>query len=97
MTTTKSRPSSIKGRHYTREEYDLLGSYIGNKNKTLVTHILKMSLTRDIKLIKRSINSDLTAEIYDAIYNTDLNDLPLLLDDKDIIKTICQWRFQINK
>lgn len=96
MTTTKSRPSLLLKDPYTREDYDILFKYL-EADKTLIARIIKLYIVHNLDIIKRGINSKISAEVYDVMYKTDLNDLPLLFNASDIIKMICLWRFQINK
>jgi hypothetical protein len=105
----KNKPSLYKGDYYTQEEYDILHKLLVNP-KGLVESLLSIhtskSYSKDIKQSIYGLNS-ITAvsnhtkyngvSIYNLIYNTPLDNVPLFLNTSPLHRIICQWRFQINK
>jgi hypothetical protein len=106
----KKKPSLYKGDYYTTEEYTALHKLLVNP-KGLIASLLfvhtEKSYSKNIKVTIQSLSSitDVSyrskygngLSIYNLVYNTSLENVPLSLNKSDLHRTICQWRFQINK
>jgi hypothetical protein len=93
----KSKPSLYRGDYYTIEEYRLLAKFLGS---SLISFIIKNYLCNGASSVKRHIHiyKDVSgANLYDLIYNTILDNVPLFLNEDNEFTSVCQWRLQINK
>jgi hypothetical protein len=101
---SKNKPSLYKGDYYTPEEYTALHKLLVI-TKNLIESLLfvhtEKTHSKNIKKHIQGLNQILTdsdiISIYNLIYNTPLEDIPLFLNTSDLHRTICQWRLQINK
>jgi hypothetical protein len=108
-----SKPIALfRGDYYTKDEYALLKNMIAN-DTSLQFQLLSSTLDNKPTSIKRKLYHHYkNTKIYNPgdryskaseftpyviMYNTPLHNLPLHINGPNIIKAICQWRFQINK
>lgn len=99
-----NKPSLYKGDYYTTEEYSILHKLLANP-KGLVESLLFVHTEKTrSKYIKKHIqglnqiptDSNIIS-IYNLIYDTPLENIPIFINTSPLHKIICQWRFQINK
>jgi hypothetical protein len=94
----KNKPSLFKGDYYTEAEYkQLIDLSKGNKD-FLSTYLNTVLCEKGFKIKNnlKWLDKTFSFHLYKLMFDMPLNEVPLYIND-EALKTICQWRFQINK